>query len=201
MKEIISAVYKIVNTVTGDFYIGSSRNVKRRWAQHKYPSVWKKHPNNPMYKDMQKYGVDKFRLQILAPVMPEYLTQVEQEFIEMLNPTYNNNNAKGWDTERYKEAHRKAIRKYQQSEKGKEANKKYFQSEKGKETLKKYFQSEKYRKTKRKYHSQLCEYNGETLTLITLAMRFQRMKIPHATLEAKKYLITTQKQIEAKKSK
>ena len=195
MKEIISAVYKIVNEVTGDFYIGSSRNVKRRWAQHKYSSTWKQHPNNPMYKDMQTYGVDKFMFQILVPVMPENLKQVEQEFIEMLNPTYNNNNAKGWNTERHKES----IRKYHQSEKGKEANKKYFQSEKGKETLKKYFQSEKYRKTKRKYHSQLCEYNGETLTLITLAMRFQRMKIPHPTLEAKKYLITTtQEQIEAK---
>ena len=180
--KIISAVYKILNTVTGDFYIGSSRNVKRRWAQHKYPSIWKQHPNNPMYKDMQKYGVDRFSFQILVPVMPEYLTQVEQEFIEMLNPTYNNNNAKGLDTEKYKET----IRKYKQSEKGKEANRK---------AIRKYKQSEKYkeanRKYNRKYHSKLCEYNDETLTLAALASRFQRMKIPHATLEAKKYLITT----------
>ena len=171
MKERISAVYKILNTVTGDFYIGSSRNVKQRWAAHKCPSVWKQHPNNPMYKDMQKYGVDRFRFQILVPVMPEYLTQIEQELIEMLNPTYNNNNAKGWNVERYKEAIRKAIRKYQQSEKGKKAS--------------------------RKYYSQLCEYNGETLTLKALICRFQRAGIEHPTLEAKKYLITTtQKQIE-----
>lgn len=34
----ISAVYKIVNKVTGDFYIGSSKDVKRRWIQHKCPS-------------------------------------------------------------------------------------------------------------------------------------------------------------------
>jgi len=99
----ISAVYQIINTVTGDRYVGSSKNVKKRWAQHKYPSRWKDHPNNPMYLDMQKYGVDKFRFQILAPVMPEYLKQVEQEFIEMLKPTYNTNNAKGFDVERHKE--------------------------------------------------------------------------------------------------
>lgn len=37
MKEKISAVYKIVNEVTGDFYIGSSKNVKNRWADHKKP--------------------------------------------------------------------------------------------------------------------------------------------------------------------
>ena len=171
-QKIISAVYKILNTVTGDFYIGSSRNVKRRWAVHKCPSVWKQHPNNPMYKDMQKYGVESFSFQILVPVLPEYLTQVEQEFIEMLNPTYNNNNAKGWDTEQYKET-----------------NRKYKQSEKGKKAI-------------RKYYNQLCEYNGETLTLKALICRFQRAGIEYATLEAKKYLvITTQKQNETKKSK
>lgn len=181
--EKISAVYKIMNEVTGDFYIGSSKNVYRRWAAHKYQSVWKHYPNSLMYQDMQKYGVDKFRFQILAPVIPEYLKQVEQEYIEMLKPTYNDRKSKGWDVERYKEA----IRKYQQSEKCKETKRKYQQSEKFKEAI-------------RKYHSQLCEYNGETLTLNALAQRFQRMKIPHAVLEAKKYLITTiQKQIETEK--
>ena len=30
----ISAVYKITNTITGDFYIGSSKNVKKRWTNH-----------------------------------------------------------------------------------------------------------------------------------------------------------------------
>lgn len=57
--EKISAVYKITNTVTGDFYIGSSRNVKVRWTNHKCPSMRKKHPNSKMYQDMQKYGVEK----------------------------------------------------------------------------------------------------------------------------------------------
>ena len=209
-QKIISAVYKIMNTVTGDFYIGSSRNVKRRWAVHKCPSTWKHYPNKPLYKDMQKYGVDKFMFQILVPVMPEYLTQVEQEYIEMLNPTYNKNNAKGWNVEEYKEANRKykqsekykeTIRKYYQSEKGKEAIRKYQQSEKYKKYIRKYQQSEKYKEYEKKYHkkyySKLCEYNGETLTLKALICRFQRAGIEHATLEAKKYLIiTTQKQIE-----
>lgn len=179
MEKKISAVYKIVNEVTGDSYIGSSNDVKRRWITHKKPSVWKKYPNNPMYQDMQKYGVDKFKFQILCPVMEEYLKQVEQECIEMLKPTYNNYNAKGLDVERQKET----IKKYEQSEKRKEAKKKaakkYEQSEKGKETKKKY---------QKKYHNQLCSYNGETLTLNALKMRFRRAGIPHPTLEAKKYI-------------
>lgn len=174
--EKISAVYKIVNEVTGDSYIGSSNDVRRRWLDHKRPSTWNKCPNNPLYQDFQKYGVDKFRFQILCPVMPEYLTQVEQECIEMLKPTYNNYNAKGRDVERRKET----VRKYLQSEKGKETKKK---------TQRKYLQSEKGKETYNKYHHQLCYYNGETLTLNALTKRFQRARIPHATIEAKKYLI------------
>lgn len=107
----ISAVYKIVNTVTGDFYVGSSKDVKQRWIQHKCPSRWKQHSNNKLYQDMQKYGVDNFRFQILAPVMEEYLKQVEQEFIELLHPTYNNNRANGLDSEKYKAYHKERNNK------------------------------------------------------------------------------------------
>lgn len=172
----ISAVYKIVNTITGDSYVGSSRNVMHRWVAHKEPSTWRKCPHNPLYLDMQKYGLDKFRFQILAPVMPEHLTQVEQEFIEMLHPTYNDRRANGLDVERQKEH----DRKYNQSERGKEARKKYRQSEKGKEAN---------RKGARKYFNRLCYYNGETLTLGALFARFYKAGIKHPTIEAKKYLI------------
>lgn len=110
--EKISAVYKIVNTITGDCYVGSSKDVKRRWKEHKCPSKWKEQPNSPLYQDFQKYGVDNFRFQILAPVMEHYLKQVEQDFIETLNPTYNDLRAKGRDVERIKETHKKCNRKY-----------------------------------------------------------------------------------------
>ena len=43
--EKISAVYKITNKITGDFYIGSSKDVKIRWAHHKCKSTWKNNPN------------------------------------------------------------------------------------------------------------------------------------------------------------
>lgn len=181
----ISAVYQIINTVTGDRYVGSSRDVKERWAQHKRPSAWNHLLNGPLYQDMQKYGVDKFRFQILAPVMEEYLVQVEQEFIEMLKPTYNNHRANGFDVERRKEY----LKEYHQSESYKDAVRKYRQSEKGKETLRKCKQSERCKEAARKYRNQLCSYNGETLTLNTLASRFCKAGIEHPTQEAKKYLI------------
>lgn len=172
----ISAVYKIINTVTGDFYIGSSKNVKKRWADHKVPSTWKQHLNNPMYLDFQKYGLDKFDFQVIEEVEVASLRKIEQQFIEILKPTYNNYNAKGLDIERYKEWQEE----YRQSDKGKEYQKKYRQSDKGKESKRKY---------NNKYKNQLCSYNGEKLTLNALYQRFTKAGITNPTAEAKKYLI------------
>ena len=112
MAEIICAVYKITNTITCDFYIGSSNNVKRRWTKHKSKSTWKQCPNNLLYQDFQKYGIDKFDFQILEEVKPEQLKEKEQQFIETLKPTYNSNNAKGLDVKRYKEKKKKYKKEY-----------------------------------------------------------------------------------------
>ena len=155
----ISGVYKITNTVTGDFYIGSSKNIKRRWREHKWPSKCKKYPNNPMYNDMKKYGTDKFEFQVLEEVEESFLKEKEQKFIETLKPTYNNINAKGFDFERRKE--------YQKSDKGKESQK----------------------KAVNKYDNQLCFFNGEIITLNALRKRFKRQGIINPTIEAKKYLL------------
>ena len=108
----ICAAYKITNTVTGDFYIGSSKNIKHRWANHKCPSMWKKCPSNPMYLDMERYGTDKFAFEVLAEVAPDKLKETEQEFIEMLQPTYNNRNANGLNIERCKETKKEYKKEY-----------------------------------------------------------------------------------------
>ena len=159
----ISGVYKIINTVTGDFYIGSSKDVKRRWAAHKCQSTWNDNPNSPMYQDMRKYGADKFDFQVIAEVEADKLKEAEQYFIEILKPTYNNYNAKGWDFERRKETQKE----YEKTDKGKESH----------------------RKAVKEYDNQLCCYNGQTLTLGALRKRFLRQGITHSTIEAKKYLL------------
>ena len=123
----------------------------------------KQHPNNPLYQDFQKYGVDKFAFEILAEVEADKLKETEQKFIEMLKPTYNSCNAKGWNIERKKEYNRK----YKKTDKGKESHK----------------------KSSKKYDNQLCCYNGEVLTLCALSARFRRAGISNPVLEAKKYLL------------
>ena len=155
----ICGIYKITNTITGDFYIGSSKNVKSRWESHKWPSMWKQNPNKQLYQDMQKYGVDKFVFEILAEVEADKLKETEQQFIEKLQPTYNSCNAKGLNVERRKEY------------------------------KKEYEKSDKRKEYKKEYDNQLCCYNGETLTLDALSKRFRRQGISNPTTEAKKYLL------------
>ena len=146
----ICGIYKITNAITGDFYIGSSKNVKRRWADHKCPSRWKIQPNNPMYLDMQKYGTNKFVFEILTEVEEDSLKEKEQQFIQTLKPSYNNRNANGCDIERIKKSRRKSHKEY---------------------------------------NNQLCNYNGETITLCALSARFRSQGISNPTAEAKKHLL------------
>ena len=176
----ICAVYKITNSITGDFYIGSSKDVKHRWESHKCPSSWKKCPNNQMYIDFQKYGLNNFVFEIVEEVEEASLKKTEQQFIETLNPTYNQINAKGWDTERRKKYQKEYQKKYQ---------KEYQKSDKYKESHRKYQQSDKGKESHNKYNNQLCYYNGEILTLRALSARFRRAGIVNPTAEAKKYLL------------
>ena len=180
----IIGIYKITNTVTGDFYIGSSKDIKQRWASHKKPSSLKKCPNNPMYIDMHQYGLDKFDFQILEEVEIEKLKETEQQFIETLKPTYNSNRANGWDIERRKEYKKEYMKEYQKSDKYKEYQKEYQQSDKYKKYQKEFY---------KEYYNQFCSYNGEVLKLCALSKRFQRAGIPHPQIEAKKYLLNKSK--------
>ena len=206
MAEKIIGVYKITNTVTGDFYIGSSKDVKKRWKQHKKSSVWKYYSNNPMYHDFKKYGVNKFEFQILTEVEAEHLKETEQKFIETLKPTYNDRNAEGRNAKRYKEYNKEYYQQnhkrrneyqkeyYQQNRKKcKEYQKEYYQQniEKYKEHHKEYYQQnrKKCNEYQNKYNNQLCIYKNEKLTLAALSTRFRRAGIENPTKEARKYLV------------
>ena len=97
--------------------------------------------------------------------MTDNYRQLEQELVEKYNPKYNANRAYtgiAWNGNNA------------------EYQKEYQKSDKGKESL---------RKANKKYQNQLCNYNGETLTLDALSKRFRRRGIDHPTLEAKKYLM------------
>ena len=160
MKENkIAGVYKITNTITGEFYIGSSNDVKRRWANHKSPSRWKQLPNSKLYKAMAQYGKDKFIFEVIEKT--DNLKEREQYWIEQLKPSYNNNWAQGWNIEMSR-LH----------------NIEYHKAHHDKELA-----------VVKAYNNRLCLYAGKTLTLNALALRFRQQGIAHPYMEAKNYLI------------
>ena len=193
-------LFKIDNEV---IYVGSSNNIYLRMVKHK--SCIRKGSAHGYKQDLYEF------LQINTFTVEFYLTdiyrQLEQELVEKYHPRYNSHraytglgNRKGRVAEYNKERYQKykeeilgQMKKYQKSDKGKEAQKKYQKSDKGKEAQKKYYKSDKGKETNKKavnkYQNQLCSYNGETLTLNALRMRFKKLGITHPTLEAKKYLL------------
>ncbi len=107
---MLAGIYKITNTITNEFYIGSSKDIKTRWRKHTNLSAWKKCPNNKLYIAFQKYGLDKFSFEILEETTS--LKEREQYYIDLLKPVYNNIRAFGLDLEKLREARRRASKKY-----------------------------------------------------------------------------------------
>lgn len=171
----ISGIYKITNKVTGDFYIGSSKNIKHRWACHKSPARWAYRPGMKLYQAMAQYGLDSFIFEVIEETT--MLKEREQYWISYLHPSYNNNRAMGWNSE----SRVKAARKWQKLHRDEFlAQKKEWQKA----------HQEEYITYQKEYKNQLCFYEGETLTLNALSIRFLKQNISNPTLEAKKYLVS-----------
>lgn len=84
-----SCIYKITNRINGKAYIGSTKNVKQRWAKHKALLRHNHHPNFHMQAAWNKYGEDSFVFEIVEECVPDELLSREQFFIDTIKPEYN----------------------------------------------------------------------------------------------------------------
>lgn len=82
-------IYKITNTVTSDFYIGSSVDIKYRWYKHKRELELNHHVNNHLQNAWNKYGEENFSFEIVQECDKNHLLDQEQYNIDSLNPAYN----------------------------------------------------------------------------------------------------------------
>ncbi|MEI3172558.1 MAG: GIY-YIG nuclease family protein [Lachnospiraceae bacterium] len=67
-KEKTCLIYKITNTINNYIYVGStSRTLEERFQEHCKPSVSSEdhNPNSLFYKDIQQYGADNFKIELL----------------------------------------------------------------------------------------------------------------------------------------
>lgn len=95
-------IYKIINTITGDFYIGSTtESFNKRWSKHK--SDYNKSLNGYrqvcpiLYNAFSKYGIENFKMLYIysfykhkSPTKTKQLvTYLEEKVIQRLQPKYN----------------------------------------------------------------------------------------------------------------
>ncbi len=86
----IGGIYKITNKKNGKFYVGSSNNLDKRWKQHLYELLHKKHYNPYLQKTWNKYGKNIFNFEILEYIKNnKKLLLIEQKYINKLSPVYN----------------------------------------------------------------------------------------------------------------
>ena len=88
MSKKTSGIYKITNDRTGETYIGQSKNIEKRWEQHKEELSHGIHHNKGMQYDYH-YG-DTFSYEILEKTEPnkQTLNQKEEQYISKYD-TYN----------------------------------------------------------------------------------------------------------------
>ena len=72
-----TGVYKITNLVNGKVYIGASKNIERRWWEHK------KRVNSPIHSDLETFGLENFKFEILLECPEDMLAQWERDMIAL----------------------------------------------------------------------------------------------------------------------
>jgi group I intron endonuclease len=82
-KEDVCGIYKIVNTVTGQCYVGQSQRVKKRLKEHFRLLRGNKHTNPHLQNSYNKYGAESFygAVEIECSSLKE-LDQLENSFLQ-----------------------------------------------------------------------------------------------------------------------
>lgn len=85
-----SVIYKIVNTITNDFYIGSSVSFSRRKRKHLYTLAKREGVNRILQNAWDKYSEENFRFEVIEEVFDvTTLLEREQYYLDTLRPKYN----------------------------------------------------------------------------------------------------------------
>ncbi len=85
-------IYKIINNITKEIYIGQSTNIKIRWAQHKRAFKNNEYPHLKIYQAFKKYGLENFSFEVIEQCEKDELNEREQYWIKYYNSYINGYN-------------------------------------------------------------------------------------------------------------
>lgn len=85
-SQKICGVYKITNLVNEKIYVGSSKDIKSRWAQHKTKLRDGTHGNPHLQNAWDKYSEENFKFEIIEECDPEVQFEREQFYLNELDP-------------------------------------------------------------------------------------------------------------------
>ena len=99
----MSYIYKITNNINGKIYIGKTmRSIKQRWKEHLANIKKEECKNRPLYRAINKYGVENFSIEEIEECSDIILSDREKYWIEYYNSFKNGYNAtKGGDGSPY----------------------------------------------------------------------------------------------------
>jgi len=84
-----TGIYKILNIVTEDFYIGSAAHFYNRKSKHLGTLRNGTHNNRHLLNAYNKYGENNFKFFLIEECLKEELPIKEQKYIDELKPHYN----------------------------------------------------------------------------------------------------------------
>lgn len=124
MKQ--TGIYVIKNTITGQFYVGSAKNIKKRKYIHFYKLSKNIHHNKYLQNSFNYYGFEAFEFKILETCSKELLIEREQHWIDQYfddqKQCFNmNKDASSWFGRKHSAETREKL---SQAHKGKKINKK-----------------------------------------------------------------------------
>ena len=84
-----AGIYEIVNTVNGKRYIGSARDVSKRFKKHRWDLKNGTHHSQILQRAVNKYGIDTFVFRQFMTCRHDDLLKFEQRLMDVLRPEYN----------------------------------------------------------------------------------------------------------------
>ena len=86
-----SGIYKVVNKITDEFYVGQSNQLRRRKAEHFTKNKTAGVSSPLLDNNIKQYGKHNFDFIILKQCDVSELEQLEKQYIQELKPTLNTN--------------------------------------------------------------------------------------------------------------